>query len=384
MCPSPQSPGGSAVMRSPWLIQTVCFSPGFQTPSKSADGPAHARPARGRTRDGARSPPCRRAARPSPSGRSRCRAPACRPRRSPAARAGCRLRGTEPGPPERITPFGRSARKRLGGLVERHDLAIDARLAHAPRDELRHLAAEIDDEDGGMGGGTIAHAAAVREMPHRLQRCSVQAHRATGQVSSVVAHMLLETMLAFGPDARSDARGGRGVMMTFPRPLPLPKRFNRRLGLGGRRVHGRARGPLRVRWHRAFGNPFRKLPSGYHPGRILFRPLAGDSQPWRSRHSRGGISSSPSTTPIRDAGDFGLQFRPVPDDLGDRHRDHPVHPLDARRSSTRSGARARHSRSSAKFSSASCSTASPTTSPSFRRSSTCSGHRSRTTRRGRR
>ena len=33
----------------------------------------------------------------------------------------------------------------LGGL-ERRDLAIDARLAHAPRDELRHLRAEIDDQ----------------------------------------------------------------------------------------------------------------------------------------------------------------------------------------------------------------------------------------------
>ncbi len=40
-------------------------------------------------------------------------------------------------------------------LVERHDLGIDAGLAHAPRDQLRHLAAEIDDQDfivlGGLG-----------------------------------------------------------------------------------------------------------------------------------------------------------------------------------------------------------------------------------------
>ncbi len=33
------------------------------------------------------------------------------------------------------------------GLVERNDLGIDARLAHAARDQLRHLAAEIDDQD---------------------------------------------------------------------------------------------------------------------------------------------------------------------------------------------------------------------------------------------
>ena len=36
--------------------------------------------------------------------------------------------------------------KRGFGLVVRHDLAIDARLAHAPSDELRHLTAEIDDQ----------------------------------------------------------------------------------------------------------------------------------------------------------------------------------------------------------------------------------------------
>ena len=35
----------------------------------------------------------------------------------------------------------------LGG-VERRDLAIDAGFAHAARDQLRHLAAEVDDEDG--------------------------------------------------------------------------------------------------------------------------------------------------------------------------------------------------------------------------------------------
>ena len=35
----------------------------------------------------------------------------------------------------------------LFGLVERDDLAIDAVLAHATRNELRHLAAEVDDEN---------------------------------------------------------------------------------------------------------------------------------------------------------------------------------------------------------------------------------------------
>ncbi len=42
------------------------------------------------------------------------------------------------------------------GLLERDDLAIDAGLAHAPRDELRHLAAEIDDEQL-IVAGLIGH-----------------------------------------------------------------------------------------------------------------------------------------------------------------------------------------------------------------------------------
>ena len=33
------------------------------------------------------------------------------------------------------------------GAAERHDLAIDSGLAHPPRDQLGHLASEIDDED---------------------------------------------------------------------------------------------------------------------------------------------------------------------------------------------------------------------------------------------
>ena len=37
--------------------------------------------------------------------------------------------------------------KRCFRFVERHNLGINARLAHAPGDELGHLAAEIDDED---------------------------------------------------------------------------------------------------------------------------------------------------------------------------------------------------------------------------------------------
>ena len=65
----------------------------------------------------------------------------------PSARSGASLSSTEAGPPERITALGFIAREGLGRLLERHDLGIDPLLAHAPRDELRHLGAEIDDEN---------------------------------------------------------------------------------------------------------------------------------------------------------------------------------------------------------------------------------------------
>jgi hypothetical protein len=40
-------------------------------------------------------------------------------------------------------------------FVERMDLAIDAILTHAPRDELRYLTAEIDDQDAFVVGGGV-------------------------------------------------------------------------------------------------------------------------------------------------------------------------------------------------------------------------------------
>ena len=53
----------------------------------------------------------------------------------------------------------RPLRRNCGlGFVERHDLRIDARLAHAPRDELRDLTAEIDDEDADLLGLTWRRA----------------------------------------------------------------------------------------------------------------------------------------------------------------------------------------------------------------------------------
>jgi hypothetical protein len=43
--------------------------------------------------------------------------------------------------------FRRQLRERLFGVLDGRDLAIDARLADAPRDQLRHLRSEIDDQN---------------------------------------------------------------------------------------------------------------------------------------------------------------------------------------------------------------------------------------------
>ncbi len=72
---------------------------------------------------------------------------------TPASKMICGARGlsisvTEAGPPDRITAFGRMPLEGGFRRLEGDDLGIDAGFAHAPRDELRHLAAEIDDEDG--------------------------------------------------------------------------------------------------------------------------------------------------------------------------------------------------------------------------------------------
>ena len=52
-------------------------------------------------------------------------------------------------------PLGCSRSNASSARVERRDLAIDPGLAHPPGDELGHLAAEIDDEDGNRWGWTV-------------------------------------------------------------------------------------------------------------------------------------------------------------------------------------------------------------------------------------
>ena len=66
-------------------------------------------------------------------------------------------------------PLGLQPREGLVGAVERRDLAIDPGLAHPPGDQLGHLAAEIDDEDG--IGGWMRHGRAIAE---RRAGCKVK------------------------------------------------------------------------------------------------------------------------------------------------------------------------------------------------------------------
>ena len=79
---------------------------------------------------------------------------------TPESKTLCGARGdpssvTEHGPPERITALGRISAKARSACLERRDFAIDARLAHAPRDQLRHLRAEIDDQHLVMAIGDV-------------------------------------------------------------------------------------------------------------------------------------------------------------------------------------------------------------------------------------
>ena len=54
------------------------------------------------------------------------------------------------GPPERMMPAGPLRAIVVERRVERQDLAVDRELAQPPRDELRELRAEVEDEDGLM------------------------------------------------------------------------------------------------------------------------------------------------------------------------------------------------------------------------------------------
>ena len=58
------------------------------------------------------------------------------------------------GPPERMTAAHVRIAQTLDGRWAGNDLAEDARLAHAPRDELRVLRSEVEDRDTRRGFST--------------------------------------------------------------------------------------------------------------------------------------------------------------------------------------------------------------------------------------
>ena len=74
---------------------------------------------------------------------------------------------TEAGPAREDDALGLQPLERFLGGVERRDLAIDAGLADAARDQLRHLASEVDDEDG--FGGLDRHGGRIGSIRLRVK-----------------------------------------------------------------------------------------------------------------------------------------------------------------------------------------------------------------------
>ena len=60
-----------------------------------------------------------------------------------------------------MKPLGCSAADALFGRVVRDQLAVDVVLAHAPRNELAVLRAEVDDRDGVAIGGSRGRRSAI-------------------------------------------------------------------------------------------------------------------------------------------------------------------------------------------------------------------------------
>ena len=82
-----------------------------------------------------------------PGTRSRSRAAACRARRSRDRAAGPRRGSRWPASPTGSAPTDRVRRIAASGVVAAHDLGVHAQLAHAARDQLRVLRAEVEDHD---------------------------------------------------------------------------------------------------------------------------------------------------------------------------------------------------------------------------------------------
>ena len=149
-------------MRSPWLIHTVWCSPGFQTPSNSGEALStlKQRPAELAVVPALDGPAELLGHRHLAVADAEHRHAGLKNLLRGARRIAVRHGGGAAGEDD---AFGLQPGKSLGGVLERHDLRVDASLAHAPRDQLRDLAAEVDDQDGGVFlsggvGGWVGHA----------------------------------------------------------------------------------------------------------------------------------------------------------------------------------------------------------------------------------
>ena len=155
-----RAPSGGASTESRWLIQTVCSSgrPAASAPRRRASA-VLPNSRRRCARRGRRGPA------PSAACRSRCRAPGRRARRAPGRPAARPRRRPRPARRRGHARPGSSRADRVGRSRVRDELRVDARLADAAGDQLRVLAAEVDDEHGPLlrsGSGEPGTAAPQR------------------------------------------------------------------------------------------------------------------------------------------------------------------------------------------------------------------------------
>ena len=241
-------PSGASDTASSCDIHTCCsrgrpWNSVGSPPTTSQRGPAELRATRC-------APPCRRAPAPSPGSRSRCRTPG-----RPASNIAGSTDGA-PGGVDRRRAAGQDDRRRPLGqhLGHRHrvrdDLAVDPSLADPPRDQLRVLRPEVDDEDGAGGVRRRCHASILPRRPgpalrrkralfrrpsttYRRSSCAPSPTTTPAQPDVSVAGALpaLDRAPAAGhPAARRglrrdlDGRAGTGACRDRPRPADRGRR----------------------------------------------------------------------------------------------------------------------------------------------------------------
>ena len=165
------NPSGASKTASRWLIQQLCSS--GSPPSRRPPPSRRTRSVRPNSPDSADST-CRRAPAPSPASRNRCPAAGSRDRAAGS--------GTPAPPPRRPKPVRRRGPAPSGPLADllhrgrrRQQLGEDAAFADPPGDQLRVLAAEVEDQHllqsphvVGSGSGTVAAVLDRTLLSHRL------------------------------------------------------------------------------------------------------------------------------------------------------------------------------------------------------------------------